>query len=479
MSFSYESIDLARVSHSIWLNVCVVTLSRRMAMPAMSLGVSMKMRVTPGLLHLTRLLSLPSMSLHQAIRQELDANPALEEISPSGLACRRCGGRVPNGVCLWCAGEDTAYVSRSALRQANDTTADAWLQVAAPSGVLDTLLADLYASLPQDDRPIALVLVGSLDDHGFLDEHPAAIAVRHGFALDRVEAVLRLLRELGPPGIAARTIRESMLAQIAALQAEGVVCTHVDALVDACLEDLSAHRYPSAARRLGITVAQVRAAHDFIKCHLWPYPLQGQSPSGGQAGDRSAAPDLSIVVQHGAFVVELPRSPTNTLRLNPLYQRLARTTESLAEHERVHVQAYIARARTFLANLHQRDATLLRVGAAIVARQQAFLRHGIRSLTPMTRLEIAAELDLHESTVCRAIAGKMALLPNRQLWPLSEFFVSARSVQDVLRELITTEGHAMSDQQLARVLGERGYPVARRTVTKYRDQMKILPCHLR
>lgn len=449
-------------------------------MPAMSLGLSMKMRITPGLLHLTRLLSLPIMSLNEAVRQELGENPALEEISLSGgVACRQCGGKVSNRFCLRCNAAPITYKSPRVVARGNDAAADALLQVAAPSSPIDALLVDLYASLPRSEHPIALVLVGSLDEHGFLGEDPAAIAMRLNLALERVEAVLRLLQEIGPPGIASRTIRECMLAQVAALRAEGITCPRIDVLIAECLDDLGAHRYLSVARRLGITVAEAKDAHDFIRRHLWPYPLQELLSGCRSADNRPSAPDIAIVAHDGAFGVEIPRSPAYALRLNPLYQNLAQLAESLAEHERAHVQEYVARAQTFLANLRQRDATLLRVGAAIVARQQNFLRHGVRSLIPMTRLEIARELKLHESTVCRAITDKIALLPNSQLWPLSEFFVSARSVQDVLRELITTEANTMSDQELARALGERGYSVARRTVAKYRDHMKILPCHLR
>jgi RNA polymerase sigma-54 factor len=129
--------------------------------------------------------------------------------------------------------------------------------------------------------------------------------------------------------------------------------------------------------------------------------------------------------------------------------------------------------------LRQRESALKQIGDAIVARQQAFLRHGVRHLRPMTRAEIAAELELHESTVSRAVAEKTALLPDRTLLPLSEFFVAARTVQDVLRELVANETTPLNDDELAQMLTERGYPIARRTVAKYRKQINILPSNLR
>jgi RNA polymerase sigma-54 factor len=165
--------------------------------------------------------------------------------------------------------------------------------------------------------------------------------------------------------------------------------------------------------------------------------------------------------------------------MNPLYRELAQNMSSLGEEEREHVREYVSRTRVFLSNLRQRESTLLQIGKAIVARQEAFLHHGVRHLAPMTRAEIAQELGLHESTVSRAVAEKTAILPDRTLLPLSEFFVAARGVQDVLRELIEQETAPLSDQELSRLLQERGYAVARRTVAKYRKQMKILPSYLR
>lgn len=189
--------------------------------------------------------------------------------------------------------------------------------------------------------------------------------------------------------------------------------------------------------------------------------------------------DIAILRRDDSFVVEVLHSPRRVLRLNPLYQDLARKASSLPDEERAHVQEYIARARVFLTNLRQRESTLQRIGESIVVRQESFLLHGVRHLAPMTRAEIALELGVHESTVSRATADKTALLPNGTLLPMSEFFVAARGVQDVLRELITNEPRPLSDDELARLLGEQGYPIARRTVAKYRDLMKIPPSHLR
>lgn len=443
----------------------------------MSMVPEMGMRVTPALLNLAQLLSLPSMDLQQLVQQELADNPALDEVETYEQACARCGSLVIDGLCVNCASAD-AVGDSTATRREEDV--DPLLFVAAPRSLSETLLGDLYASLPVQDHPTALALVGNLDDRGFLADEPEAIADMLGLPLERVLAVLARLRELGPPGIATRDTQECLLVQIDLLAAQGVSNVHARAIVQDHFEDLGAGRFKQIARQLRISADEVDAARTFIRRHLWPFPAQAAMPDvAPPQRTRYRTADISIMRRDESFVVEVLHSPRRVLRLNPLYQDLARKASSLPEDERAHVQEYIARARVFLTNLRQRESTLQRIGEAIVVRQEEFLLHGVRHLRPMTRAEIALELGVHESTVSRATADKTALLPNGTLLPMSEFFVAARGVQDVLRELITTEPRPLSDDELARQLGEQGYPIARRTVAKYRDLMKIPPSHLR
>jgi RNA polymerase sigma-54 factor len=357
---------------------------------------------------------------------------------------------------------------------------DPLLFVAAPRSLAESLLRDLYASLPEQDHGIAMTLVGSLDDHGFLTEDLDMVANTLGVSLERVEAVLQRLRDLGPPGIATRDTRECLLAQIDALAAQGVSCPYARTLVERHLEDLGAGRLKQIARTLKISAEELDTARSFIRRQLWPYPIQA---AGGDAAPlqrtRYRTADIVISQRDNVFIVEVPHAPRRILRLSPLYTDLSRRAASLDEHERTHVQTYIARARVFLTNLRQREHTLKRIGETLIVRQEAFLRQGVRYLAPLTRSEIAAELELHESTVSRAIADKSALLPNGRLMAISEFFVVARGVQDILRELVANEPCPLSDEQLSQLLAQQGHPIARRTVAKYRDIMRIPPSHMR
>ena len=443
----------------------------------MSMLPEMGMRVTPALLNLAQLLILPTLDLHQVVQQELAENPALEELENYEAICVRCGALVVDGLCVRCASSDA--VSDGPLPN-HEMEVDPLNFIAAPRSLAETLLADLYASLPTTEQPIALALVGSLDERGFLADEPELIADLLGVTLEQVLTVLARLRELGPPGIATRDTQSCLLAQIDLLAAQGVVCPHVRMLIADHYADLGAGRFKQIARQLHISTAEVDAARAFVRKQLWPFPAQATLPDAAPLQrTRYRTADLAIIQRDALFVVEVLHSLRRGLRLNPLYQDLARHAATLPEAERAHVQEYIARARVFLTNLRQREITLQRIGEAIVVRQEAFLHHGVRSLAPMTRAEIAVDLGVHESTVSRATSDKTALLPNGTLLPMSEFFIAARGVQDVLRELISHEAQPLSDETLAHLLGAQGYPIARRTVAKYRDLLKIPPSHLR
>ncbi|NNJ10653.1 RNA polymerase factor sigma-54 [Chloroflexales bacterium ZM16-3] len=446
----------------------------------MSMSPDMGQRVTPALLNLAHLLSLPSLDLEQAVRHELEENPALEEVEAEDTLCPRCGRPLIEGICMRCdipsTGDDLFGAAPG------EETLDPLLFVAAPRSLNEILLDDLYASLPASEHPVALTLIGSLDDQGFLSDDPEDIAASLGVDPRRVAAVLARLREIGPPGIAARDSRECMLAQIDDLASEGVTSLHARAIVDVHMADLAARRYRQIARALGIGTDEVAAARTFIAENLWPYPAQAITPDIlGTSRTRYRTPDIAIIIVEDAFVVEVLNSQRRALRLNPLYQELAAHAATLEDAERAHVQEFISRARVFLSNLRQRESTLKRIGEVIVEHQADFLRHGVRHLLPMTRAEIAVELGVHESTVSRATSDKTAQIPSGDLLPVSEFFVSARGVQDVLRELIDCEDKArpLSDQLLCEQLADMGYPIARRTVAKYRDLMKIPAAQLR
>jgi RNA polymerase sigma-54 factor len=264
-----------------------------------------------------------------------------------------------------------------------------------------------------------------------------------------------------------------------------------DQVVRDHLEELGKHRFAVIAHAAKCEVEEVERGWDFIKTQLTHYPAymfepsstngRSQRPRAGQA----VIPDIVMTIDaSGALKSDVVESGRFQLRVSRSYESVLRhmraSGESLSEEEREHVRAYVQRARQFIGSIQQRRRTMQQLSDYLIERQSAFLRDGIRHLQPLTREEVAAAVGVHESTVSRAAAEKFVLLPNGRVVPLSDFFRSALPVHDVMKEIIEKEGGSrLTDREISDLLAGCGYKVARRTVAKYRSQMRILPSELR
>ncbi len=457
-------------------------------------GQHMEMRPSPSLIQFTEILAMTSLELQAFIVQEAGKNPALEITDVP--TCPACGDPLlPNGSCYRCRrGEDLVRLAARELAEAEDEADayDALAFVADQRSLAEHLLEEMAAVLPATDMPVAEHMVGELNEKGFLETPLDVIAATLNVSVPDVERVLMALQTVGPLGLGARSVEECLTLQLDRWEEAGVGHPLARVLVTEHLDDLAAGRYAQLARTLDTDSEQVLEARDFIRSHLRPYPIAERidlAPWEHVRGAGFVAPD--VVVREGddgAFEVDVVESRRFAVSISPLYRSLAETLEAgnaadarsgLTAKDQEHIRNQVGRARQFLHHVRERRDTMRRVSAYVMARQSEFLRHGPRSIVPLTRAEVAEALDLHESTISRATAGKYVLLPSRQVVPFASFFKAALSVQDVLREIIDAEDRPLTDTELAAMLKERGYGVARRTVAKYRNQMGILPSSLR
>jgi len=451
----------------------------------------MDQRPAATLVTFASLLALPSWRLEQTMHEELSQNPALE-LQEADI-CPRCGSPRNDGVCYFCLDQDRidpeeAFHNLESGRPLEEDF-DLFSVVAAPRTLAEELTELMHAALPRDDHFIADFLIGSLDDSGLLSVQVGDVVHTLGVTSARVKEVLSLLQKLGPPGVGARDAQECLMLQIDRLDDMMEVPPLVRPIIESHLKDLAQGRYVEMGQMLGSTADNVIAARDFIREHLRPFPIiSGSDSDGAQVVDTAyATPDVVIrkgVSEEEEFVVEVIESRRFALRISPAYRQLAQTirhgkSEVINDDERRHVMEHISRAQQFIGHLQERHNTLERVVKISVEHQKEYLRHGVRSLTPLTRLQVAEELGLHVSTVSRAVSDKYVLLPWQQIKTLKIFFEAVRSLHDVLRELISDEEHPLTDVEIAERLSEQGYPVARRTVAKYRKQLGILPSTLR
>jgi RNA polymerase sigma-54 factor len=475
---------------------------------SMILAPQQTLNISAKLIESIKILQCSAEELEQSILQELAENPAFDvEEMPQ---CLRCGTPLTGGKCLTCGddGQASAPVNEVADRDEWDEERESYaLDLAATTeedeaydplnfvragGTLhEHLVVQLGAILPWEDQPIAEYLVGSLDSHGYVTVSVAEAAQALEVPIARVERALAALQSLEPVGIGARNLRECLLIQLRSFRERGAPHALAERLVEDYLDELGEHHFLEIGRELNVTSTQVKRVWRFIKANLNPFPAHAFESDaalgvgGGAARDQAVLvkPDVVIRRTDTGFEAEVIEERRFRFAVHPTYQALASNghAKGMSEGERQHIRQYTSRARFFIDCVRQRWETLQRISEALVELQADFLDKGVRYLKPLTRGELAAKVSLHESTVSRATANKYVLLPAGRTIPFDDFFDSSLATKDTLRELIETEDprRPLSDEDLSALLGERGMAVARRTVAKYRESMRILPSRFR
>ncbi|MBV9691560.1 MAG: hypothetical protein JO202_17820 [Ktedonobacteraceae bacterium] len=342
----------------------------------------------------------------------------------------------------------------------------------------EALLQELEALLSPADAFIAEQLVGNLNERGYLEMSIHEIAEQLSVPLERVEYVLKQLQTLEPCGIGARDLRECLLIQLQALSTHEMPHPLVYTLVDRYLDQVGHNQFHKTARDIKQPEHEIRAAVRYIRSRLHPFPAhvyqQGTCYARHSSEARYIRPDVIIRSSNFGFEIELieeKRYHFNIKTHCPVQQ----ADEIKMDNMQYYVHFYRNRARLFVDRIQRRWYILKRITEFVIDFQREFLEKGRRYLRTLTRAQVAGQLALDEGTVSRATANKYTLLPSGHLIPFADFFDSSLAVKDILRSLIQAEDpkHHLSDEELARLLTAQGTPLARRTVTKYREEMGI------
>jgi RNA polymerase sigma-54 factor len=443
------------------------------AVPSLALAPRFELRVSPALLAFSEVLALPLAELEKLVAQELDANPALERVEQP--ACGDCGLPLTGGGCVGCDGRLDRRRPRPADAESGDPATPE--PPHRPSAV-EQFMAEVAPLVPTRDRWLAAFLVADLDDRGFLGRDARAIAAELAVDASRVAGVIDAIRAVGPPGICAVDLGDCLLRQLELLEAGGEPPKLLRSIIVDHLDDLGRGRIGAVATALRADRAEVLASRDFLRRHLHPYATLPEP------AELPAPPPPDVIIRHepgdtGRFQVEVVGTATCGIRLDPAWLRLTaqarRRPWLLQGPELQRLLAGTTKARAFLDRLVKRSDVLRRVAAHVAERQRGYLRHGPAAHIPLTRAQVAEALDLHESTVSRAVADKVLRLPDGRVVPFAELFGSACSAQDSLAAIVSGEDRPMTDGELAAELHARGHAVARRTVAKYRGQLGIPP----
>ncbi|MFI5174504.1 MAG: RNA polymerase factor sigma-54 [Terriglobia bacterium] len=481
--------------------------------PKLSLRVAQKQILTPGLVQMVSILALNNLELGEMIHQEVMENPVLEEVSLEGPAPeeeeegaeRESRSKAPSErvrekeVLETLPAEDGAsmggdfefsqyfdeYLEPSSTATRSEIIEKPSFEnfLSKPQTLSDHLSWQLgFAVVDDEVRSAASEVIGNLDEDGLLKATLEEVSASSGLPVELIEQGLKLVQEFDPVGVAARDLRESLLIQLHSL---GEPNTLAVAIVENHLRQVQNKQYREIARAVNRPVNAVIAAVDLIKT-LDPRPGQRYNKSE----PRLIQPDVFFVKVGENYNVVLNEDDIPQLRLNQTYRKLVEKNSS-PKDVRDYVRERFGSALQLLKNIEQRKLTILRVCESIVRRQREFLDLGIDLMKPMMIKEVAEELGVHPSTVSRAVAHKYAHTP-QGVYELRYFFSEAVSgpmgnetslviLKRRVKKMIEEEDsqNPMTDEEITRRLNAEGIQVTRRTVAKYREDMKIPSTHQR
>ena len=424
--------------------------------------------------------SLPE--LRAEIAAEISRNPAMEDMDhPLETSLSEVERRRDESEGVPDYPEDDFEPGRSYDEEAAERRQSFFDSQVKQETLQEHLLAQLPLSdIPREDWPLVETLVGDLDSKGYYKGSIPDVEMAFGKTEAEVAATLARIMEFDPPGCGARTARECLLAQMDALD-DSPYEDDVRKIVEHHLDDLAAGRVGKVEKALGLTHAQLAAALKELRT------LDGR-PGRQYPSERERVeyvnPEVHAVLRDGRWVAETDERSLPEIRMSKSFAAILEDPKQSAE-TKAYVRERIAAAQAFRESIARRQQTVQAIAQTIFDRQQGFFEHGIGALKPLTELEVAKAVGVHGTTVSRTVRDKYASTP-RGTVELRRFFVtgvktaggetlSQDAVMAKLREIVNGESPAapLSDEKIAAALKEAGFPVARRTVAKYRDRLGI------
>jgi RNA polymerase sigma-54 factor len=353
----------------------------------------------------------------------------------------------------------------------------------AGTSLQEMLLEQVRESqLTEPDWPIAEMIIGNVDDYGYLKATIEELAATTGLTPDKILEVLKAIQTFDPPGVGARDLQECLLIQ---MQRSGQQDTLEYRIVKDFMEALGKRRIPEIARGTGCEVDEVQEALARI-ARLEPRPGRAFLPDN----DQYVLPEVFVQKTGDGFAVTTNNEHIPHLRISNTYKDLMSQGQNSSE-VRNYIREKIRAGKFLIKSLHQRQQTILNIAKEIVHRQREFMEKGVAFLKPLTMVQVAEVVGVHETTVSRAVSGKYMDTP-QGTFEMKYFFtagiqtasgdgLSNTSVKDMISDIFKKEDPTkpLSDQEVVKMLKEKGIVIARRTVAKYRTELNILPSNLR
>jgi RNA polymerase sigma-54 factor len=460
----------------------------------LSTRLSQRLILTPSLQQAIKLLPLTTLELAEVLEQEVMENPLLEEVPQEQPSAEEIA-------------QEEAKTEREDILKEIDVekffedylddgdhrrTRSAEIPELPPientlteqPDLYDHLMWQLHMSVSDElTLEIGDAIIQNLDADGLLRASVEEIANLGPYPLEEVQKALTIIQGLDPAGVAARDLTECLRLQLRNLGLEG---SPTDVMVRDHMKQLQSHQYPEIGRQMGLSPDEVSHHLEVIK-RLDPKPGLKYSP------DKSSyvIPDVFVVKEGDDYKIVLNDDGLPKLRISPTYRRMLDVKEVGSEETRNYVKEKLRSALWLLKSVDQRQRTIYKVSESIIRHQRGFLDSGITHLRPLVLRDVATDIGMHESTVSRVVANKYMHTP-RGVYELRFFFhsgitsnmgeaISSVTIKDKIRKMIEAEDpfRPLSDSRIAELLGTDGLPLARRTVAKYREELRIPPSNLR
>ncbi len=463
--------------------------------------LSQQLVMTPQLQQAIKLLQLSRIELQDLVRQEMEENPVLDENTeleevkePDTLEVTEKEEQPQEKTDDFAevkAGEETLkeidwatyldgynYSSGEQYFDDDDDRPSYENLLTKKATLSDHLMWQLNLTrLTEAEQAVGAEIIGNIDEDGYFRATFTDVAGACGVDEVFVESVLWKVQEFDPMGVASRNLRECLLIQVRQLGMTGGV---VESLLSDHLNELESRKYKQIAKAMGIEVQEVLAAAKII-AGLDPKPGRQFS----QEDVHYISADIFVYKVADEFVVLLNDEGMPNIRVNPLYLAEGRNGAAGDQKAEEYISDKMRSALWLIKSIHQRQRTIYKVAKSIVKFQRAFLERGIAFLKPLVLRDIAEDIGMHESTISRVTTNKYMQTP-QGLLELKYFFnsgistsagdpIASESVKDKIKEILETEDprKPLSDQRIAEILSDNKINIARRTVTKYREMLKI------
>lgn len=464
----------------------------------MAIGVGISQKQTAGMVpeHLLgkAILKMGLQELQEFVMAEFNENPAL--IVEEDRACAVCGSPLTGTTCSTCGAEMVTDI-KSEPGEQDDWDADQWTSseghddldfepfsvVASPCSLDDHLRAQIRASISPEDVPVAEFIIDLLDEEGYLREPLFDIATHFGMSVPQLETILVQVQSFDPPGIAATSLQDCLLIQLRQLDEKSEDKSNAEVIVRDYWDIVSKMKLDEVASKMKITRRQVESALLFVRDRLNPYPANAfRDPWQPLAPRREAkmAPDIAIRTTEMGLIAEVVDPISSRITLDEIYSTLyaemSKKKNGFSDADRDRIKECLLSARSLVEALEFRKSTLRIIANELLRCQMEFFLNGPERLKPITRKQISEQVGLHESTISRATQDKTIQLPSGEVIPLEVLFDAALPVKEMVRKYAAERknGKPLSDSEIAARLQADGIQVARRTVAKYREQLRLL-----